>query len=101
MWPRRSTTLGYRGPVNDGHHGGTHASTSTSRTSAARASTATAPLSTKAKQPRTASGYCVLDNDFAAAQFPDATPIDSLLVTAGHEFFHAVQFAYDYARTRG
>jgi hypothetical protein len=46
---------------------------------------------------RTASGYCVLDNDFAAAQFPTGTPMDNLVVTAGHEFFHAVQYAYDYA----
>ncbi len=46
---------------------------------------------------RTASGYCVLDNDFAAAQFPNGTPTDNLLVTAGHEFFHSVQYAYDYA----
>ncbi|MCF6379964.1 DUF6055 domain-containing protein [Nocardioides KLBMP 9356] len=47
---------------------------------------------------RTGSGYCVLDNDFAAAQFPGpATPTDNLTVTAAHEFFHAVQYAYDYA----
>lgn len=46
---------------------------------------------------RTASGYCVLDNDFSAAQFPTGTPADNLTVTAGHEFFHAVQYAYDYA----
>lgn len=46
---------------------------------------------------RTGSGYCVLDNDFAAAQFPNGTPTDNLTVTAGHEFFHAVQYAYDYA----
>jgi hypothetical protein len=42
-----------------------------------------------------ASGYCVLDNDFAEAQF-GAPPMRSLRVTAAHEFFHAVQFAYDY-----
>ena len=46
---------------------------------------------------RTGSGYCVLDDDFRARQFPDATPEENLLVTAGHEFFHAVQFAYDFA----
>ena len=46
---------------------------------------------------RTASGFCVLDNDFATRQFPNATPDQNLVVTAGHEFFHAVQFAYDYA----
>lgn len=45
----------------------------------------------------TGSGYCVLDNDFAAAQFPNGTPTDNLVVTAAHEFFHAVQYAYDYA----
>jgi Family of unknown function (DUF6055) len=43
-----------------------------------------------------ASGYCVLDNDFARKQF-DAKPGRSLRITAAHEFFHAVQFAYDYA----
>ncbi len=42
-----------------------------------------------------ASGYCVLDNDFAEAQY-GAPPMQSLRVTAAHEFFHAVQFAYDY-----
>ena len=47
---------------------------------------------------RTGSGYCVLDNDFAAEQFPGtATPTDNLTVTAAHEFFHAVQYAYDFA----
>ena len=44
----------------------------------------------------TASGYCVLDDDFARSQF-DQDPIVSLKATAAHEFFHAVQFAYDYA----
>lgn len=46
---------------------------------------------------RTASGYCVLDNDFATSQFPTGTPDGNLRVTAGHEFFHAIQYAYDYA----
>ncbi|MEO5653953.1 MAG: MXAN_6640 family putative metalloprotease [Marmoricola sp.] len=43
---------------------------------------------------RTQPGYCVLDNDYAAAQFR-TEPIRALRVTAAHEFFHAVQFAYD------
>jgi len=42
-----------------------------------------------------ASGFCVLDDDFAKKQF-GAPPAKSLKVTAAHEFFHAVQFAYDY-----
>lgn len=49
------------------------------------------------KSARTASGFCVLDNDYAPAQFPAKTPEDNLRVTAAHEFFHAVQYSYDYA----
>ena len=41
-----------------------------------------------------ATGYCVLDNDYSRTQFPRA-PKKSLKVTAAHEFFHAVQYAYD------
>ncbi|MGH8868086.1 MAG: MXAN_6640 family putative metalloprotease [Actinomycetes bacterium] len=40
------------------------------------------------------SAYCVVDDDFAVGQF-GAPPLESLKVTAAHEFFHAVQFAYD------
>ena len=43
---------------------------------------------------RTSSAYLVLDDDFAG--FPGtATPEQLLRVTAAHEFFHIVQFAYD------
>jgi hypothetical protein len=44
---------------------------------------------------RRAPGYCVLDDDFARSQF-GRRPIQSLRVTAAHEFLHAVQFGYDY-----
>ncbi len=43
------------------------------------------------------SGYCVLDNDFV--EFPRG-PLPSLQVTAAHEFFHAIQFAYDATEDR-
>jgi len=43
-----------------------------------------------------ASAYCVVDNDFDASEFPAHTPLENLEVTAAHELFHAVQFAYDY-----
>lgn len=43
--------------------------------------------------------YCVLDDDFARAQF-GTDPKATLRVTAAHEFFHAVQFAYDYGEDR-
>lgn len=39
--------------------------------------------------------YCVLDNDYI--EFPTNTPIENLQVTAAHEYFHAVQFGYDFA----
>jgi hypothetical protein len=38
--------------------------------------------------------YCVLDNDFASSEY-GAPPLNSLRVTAAHEFFHAIQFGYD------
>jgi hypothetical protein len=43
-----------------------------------------------------ASAFCVLDNDYSISQFPHLTPEKNLQVTAAHEYFHAVQFAYDY-----
>ena len=42
-------------------------------------------------------GYCVLDNNYAASQYGTShSPIENLQVTAAHEFFHAVQFGYDW-----
>ena len=41
-----------------------------------------------------APAFCVLDNDYARSQY-GIEPINSLRVTAAHEFFHAIQFAYD------
>ncbi len=41
--------------------------------------------------------YCVLDNDYSTAEFPTNTPVENLKVTAAHEYFHAVQYAYDVA----
>jgi hypothetical protein len=42
--------------------------------------------------PYDAYAFCVLDNDYAG--FP-RTPLANIEVTAAHEYFHAVQFAYD------
>lgn len=43
------------------------------------------------------SAYCVVDNNYDPAQFPPpaANGIAGLQVTMAHEFFHAVQYAYD------
>ena len=40
-------------------------------------------------------GYCVLDNDYARAEYGAANYLNPLRVTAAHELFHAIQFAYD------
>jgi hypothetical protein len=43
------------------------------------------------------SAYCVLDNDFSPSQFGTSqTPQEFRDVTAAHEFFHAIQFHYDW-----
>ena len=44
--------------------------------------------------PYDAPAYCAFDNDYR--EFPSHTPLQNLQVTAAHELFHAVQFAYDY-----
>jgi len=96
VWKREVGGLGYRKPASDGTRGGN------------------AKLDVYLKDvgdqgyygyctterqvtghPRFASGYCVLDDDFARSQF-GAAPRNSLRVTAAHEFFHAIQFNYDY-----
>lgn len=41
------------------------------------------------------SAYCVLDDDYSTAEFPANTPRENMQVTAAHEYFHAVQYAYD------
>jgi hypothetical protein len=41
--------------------------------------------------------YCVVDNDYSSSEFPTNTPLENLQVTVAHEYFHAVQYAYDFA----
>ncbi len=43
-----------------------------------------------------ASAYCVVDNNYAEPIFNNHTPLENLRVTTAHEFFHAVQAAYDF-----
>lgn len=44
---------------------------------------------------RKSSGYLVLENDFSEFLNPSTTATEFRQVTAAHEFFHLVQFAYD------
>ena len=44
-----------------------------------------------------ASAYCVVDDDFSRRQFRSgAYGLNAMKVTAAHEFFHAVQYGYDW-----
>ena len=48
------------------------------------------------RRTRTTPGYCVVDDDFSARQFPGgASGKAALQVTAAHEFLHDIQFGYD------
>lgn len=95
VWTQEVDQLGYRAPLADGARGGSPLFDVYLKDLGGDIYGFCAGES-KVKR-RTASGYCVLDNDFAASQFPNGTPTDNLTVTAAHEFFHAVQYAYDYA----
>jgi hypothetical protein len=41
------------------------------------------------------SAFCALDDDFSVGQF-GGKPLQNLRVTVAHEFFHSVQYAYDW-----
>jgi len=103
VWRREVGTLGYRAPLPDGTRGGDSrfdvylqdlGSTGAYGYCTPDGSPVR-PARAAPGAPTTAAGYCVLDNDFSAAQYVGAKPLTSLRVTAAHEFFHAVQFAYD------
>ena len=96
VWRKEVGQMGYRRPVRDGRRGGNGKfDVYLADVGANGLFGYCAPEFTRPGFRRLASGYCVLDNDFARTQF-GAKPADSLRVTAAHEFFHAVQFAYDY-----
>ncbi len=54
------------------------------------------PVPGEPRTPWARSSYCVLDNDYRAEEFTQHTPLENLQVTAAHEYFHAIQFAYDW-----
>ena len=95
VWTSIVDQLGYRAPLSDRAKGGSPLFDVYLKDLGGDLYGFCAPE--KRVKNRTASGFCVLDNDFSPLQFPSATPDQNLVVTAGHEFFHAVQFAYDYA----
>ncbi|MGL5811129.1 MAG: MXAN_6640 family putative metalloprotease, partial [Nocardioides sp.] len=96
VWAHAVDDLGYRAPAPDGTKGGD-----------AKFDVYLADIApyygyclnegVVAGQSRRAPSYCVLDNDFAGFA---STPLVSLRATAPHEFFHAIQFNYDFTEDR-
>ncbi|WP_170219417.1 MXAN_6640 family putative metalloprotease [Nocardioides litoris] len=95
VWRHHVTRMGFRAPRPDGQRGGDARFDVYLKDLGVRGLYGyCAPEALVPGQPRQASGFCVLDDDFARSQFGRA-PQQTLEVTAAHEFFHAVQFAYD------
>jgi hypothetical protein len=96
-WNREVGGLDYRRPAPDGNRGGNEKlDVYLKDLGASGVFGYCAPERTTRTSKWRASGYCVLDDDFAKSQFGQ-TPLRSLKATAAHEFFHAIQFGYDYA----
>ena len=97
VWRTEVGAMGYRRPLSDGTRGGSSKFDVYLKELGGQGLYGyCAPERQAANNQFLASGYCVLDNDFARAQY-GAAPMASARVTAAHEFFHAIQFAYDYA----
>ena len=96
VWTQEVDQLGYRAPVTDGTKGGGPQLDVYLKNIGTDGLYGYCVPEQRASK-RTASSYCALDNDFSAAEFPDASPEDNRVVTGAHEFFHAVQYGYDYA----
>ncbi|QBR91779.1 MXAN_6640 family putative metalloprotease [Nocardioides euryhalodurans] len=100
VWRTEVGALGYRRPVPDGRKGGNRKLDVYLKELGSQGLYGyCAPEGTRLGSARAASGYCVLDDDFARSQF-GRKPVRTLRVTAAHEFFHAVQFAYDHLEHR-
>ena len=96
-WGHEVGEMGYRPPVPDGTRGGNDKlDVYLKDVGASGVFGYCAPERRTQASKWKASGYCVLDDDFARSQF-DQKPVLSLKATAAHEFFHAIQFAYDFA----
>jgi hypothetical protein len=96
VWHHEVGVLGFRKPPSDGRRGGDGRFDVYLTDLGSRGLFGyCAPEHRVRGQRFSADGYCVLDNDFARRQY-GARPQVSLEVTAAHEFFHAIQFGYDY-----
>lgn len=97
VWQRVVTDLGYRAPVAD-DRGGDGTARNRPKLDVYLADIADIAYgyctSDKVGPTGPSPAYCVVDNDFAEFS---GQPLQDLQVTAAHEFFHTVQYAYDAA----
>jgi hypothetical protein len=106
VWGKEIGSFGYKKPRSDLRSGSHHGGNPNGRIDIFIANignrglygycTTDDPL-IKRNTHRQNSAYCVFDNDFRRAEFTTgAFGLAALKVTAAHEFFHAIQFAYDF-----
>ncbi|GAB2884097.1 MXAN_6640 family putative metalloprotease [Nocardioides pacificus] len=98
VWRHQVETMGYRAPLRDRRRGGDSRFDVYLKDLGAHGYYGYCAAEQR-RQQFLASGFCVLDDDFAREQF-GSSPASTLRVTAAHEFFHAVQYAYDFAEDR-
>jgi hypothetical protein len=96
VWNYEVKKLGYRPPISDGRRGG-----GTGRFDVYLKELyhqgyygITVAEHPAAYNRHLYSSYLLLDNDFSRSQY-GAAPMQVARVTAAHEFFHAIQYAYD------
>ena len=94
VWHREVTRGGYRAPLADGTRGG-NGKLDVYIANIGNEGVYGYCVNERRVTGRAFYGYCVLDDDYSHREFPSNTPKQNLKVTAAHEFFHAVQFAYD------
>jgi hypothetical protein len=96
VWTKEVGMLGYRQPVQDRGRGGNDKfDVYLKQLGDQGLHGFCAPERRKPGFQWLASSFCVLDNDFSTLEFP-LPPIQSAEVTAAQEFFHAIQFGYDF-----
>jgi hypothetical protein len=94
---RSYVAAGYRAPRPDGARGGNNKTDVYIRNLGAQGlyGFCTSDKSFRQTGPFDSWAYCVLDNNYTEKPFQGLPPLDNMRVTAAHEYFHAVQFAYD------
>lgn len=94
---RSYVAAGYRAPRPDGARGGNNKTDVYIRNVGAQGlyGFCTSDKSFRQTGPFDSWAYCVLDNNYTEKPFRALPPLENMQVTAAHEYFHAVQFAYD------